>query len=134
MKMEGGVSFQVKIETDDIDAALAEVSARIKVFAKELKCLCLKCEEVSSSEILLSEQKQDAQDTRKGFEARAAVRLMLKTGSSAEDDHTFVDVYPQFFSSRHDTTKLHKLEALLVGEVQRSNRRWKRLQKKSQLK
>lgn len=134
MKMEGGVSFQVKVDTDDKDAAVAEVSARIKVFAKELKFICLKCEEVSSSEILLSEQKQDVQDARKDFQAQAAVRLTLKTGSSVEDDYTFVDVCPQFFSSRHETTKLQKLEAMLVGEVQRSNRRWKRLQKKNQLK
>lgn len=134
MKMEGGVSFQVKVDTDDKDAAVAEVSARIMVFAKELKFICLKCEEVSSSEILLSGQKQDVQDARKDFQAQAAVRLTLKTGSSVEDDYTFVDVCPQFFSSRHETTKLQKLEAMLVGEVQRSNRRWKRLQKKNQLK
>ena len=133
MKMEGGVSFQVKVDTDDKDTAVAEVSARIKVFAKELKFICLKCEEVSSSEILLSEQKQDVQDARKDFQAQAAVRLTLKTGSSVEDYYTLVDVCPQFFSSRHETTKVQKLEAMLVGEVQRSNRRWKRLQKKNQL-
>lgn len=134
MQMEGGVCFQVKVKADDKDAAVAEVSARIKVFAKELKFLCLKCEELSSSEILLSEQKEDVQDTRKDFQAQAAVRFMLKTGPSVEDEYTFVDVYPQFFSSRHDTAKLQKLEAMLVGEVQRSNRRWKRIQKKNEVK